>query len=154
MDKKALLRKNMLVFIIMNGALLLFAICYTIYFNITEGTPSQPMCIFKELFGFYCPGCGGSRSLRALLSFRFVDSFILYPPLIISAAVVLSYDVRLALSIFKKDTSYTDNYRFYPFIIIAAALILNFFIRNIFLLFGVDFIGDIIPSFALLSPFV
>jgi hypothetical protein len=39
-------------------------------------------CPFKSLTGIDCPGCGFQRSTLALLEGRFVDSFILYPPLI------------------------------------------------------------------------
>lgn len=36
-------------------------------------------CAFYALTGFYCPGCGGTRALRALLEGRFLLSFCYHP---------------------------------------------------------------------------
>ena len=34
-----------------------------------------PSCPFKNLTGFYCPGCGGQRAFHALLHGRFTEAF-------------------------------------------------------------------------------
>ena len=44
-------------------------------------------CLFNELTGFYCPGCGGTRAVLALLSGYPVLSF-LYHPLVPYCALV------------------------------------------------------------------
>ena len=140
------LRKNFLILLILNISLLLFAVLYTLYFKSTQNTGNGVSCIVKKLFGIYCPGCGGSRSLYAFLSFDLVNSFILYPPIIISAGVIFDYDRRLFLTLIKKDTTGTDNFKFYTFLIIPAAIILWFIIRNLLLLlFKIDTVGDFIP---------
>lgn len=140
------LKKNLYILLILNISLLLFAVFYTLYFLKTQGTESEFKCIAKNLFGFYCPGCGGSRSLLAFLTFDFVTSFVYYPPIIISAFVVLDYDRRLLTSLIKKNTEITDSFKFYTFLIIPAAIILWFIIRNILLLvFKIDTVGDFIP---------
>jgi Protein of unknown function (DUF2752) len=36
---------------------------------------SLPLCPFKNLTGFYCPGCGGQRALHQLLHGNFVEAF-------------------------------------------------------------------------------
>ncbi len=146
LDKeKNSLRKNLRIFLILNIGIFLISLAYVIYFSITEGTELFPPCYFKERFKLYCPGCGGSRSLRAFFSFDFIKSFLYYPPIIISSLVILYYDIRLLLTLIKKDTKYTDNYKFYEFIIIPAVIILTFIIRNILLLkFGYDPIGDFV----------
>lgn len=140
------LKRNFYILLILNMSLLLFAVFYTLYFKEIQNTENGIKCIAKNLFGIYCPGCGGSRSLYAFLSFDFINSFILYPPIIISAAVVLDYDRRLITSLIKKDTEKTDNFKFYTFLIIPASVILWFIIRNILLLvFKIDTVGDFIP---------
>lgn len=139
------IKKNLIIFSVMNLALISFAVLYTVYFEITKDTPHEIVCVFKDKFGFYCPGCGGSRSLSAFLHFDLLTSFVYYPAIPVSALVILSYDVRLILTVVKKDTKYTDTYRFYPFILIPITIILTFLIRNILLFgFGIDILGDII----------
>ncbi len=36
-------------------------------------------CAFKRVTGFYCPGCGGTRAVDALLSGHFLKAFIYHP---------------------------------------------------------------------------
>lgn len=33
-------------------------------------------CSFKTKFHIYCPGCGGTRALKALLQFHPIKSFV------------------------------------------------------------------------------
>ncbi len=139
------LKKNLIVFLILNTSLLFISSAYLIYFNLTEGTEFFPPCVFKETFNLYCPGCGGSRALRALFSLDIIKSFLYYPPLLISLCVILGYDIRLVLTLVKKNTRYTDKYRFYDFLFIPACIILTFIIRNFLLLkFGFDMLGDFV----------
>ena len=145
MEEKRKLRKNLYILIFLNSALFAFAISYTVYFKEIAGTGREISCIFKETLGFYCPGCGGSRSLYHFLKLEFFRSFILYPPIIISALVVLDYDIRLTVTLIKKTTELTDRFKFYTFLLIPASIILNFIIRNLLLLvFKIDTVGDFI----------
>ena len=137
-------RKNLAVLLSLNLSLLFISLLYALAF---AKNPEAFDCVIKRAFGFYCPACGGSRSLAALLRLDFIDSFILYPPLLISALVILSCDIRLFLSVIKNTDKYTKNYKYYPFIIIPVSIILNFIIRNIFLFSGVDYIGDILLAY-------
>ncbi len=34
-----------------------------------------PLCPFKSLTGFYCPGCGGQRAFHQILHWNFVEAF-------------------------------------------------------------------------------
>lgn len=42
----------------------------------------QQTCIFKNYWGFECPGCGFQTSLIALLRGQWTESFLIYPMLI------------------------------------------------------------------------
>jgi hypothetical protein len=44
------------------------------FWNPSEIT-SLPLCPFKNLTGFYCPGCGGQRAFHQLLHGNFVEAF-------------------------------------------------------------------------------
>lgn len=45
-------------------------------------------CIVYRLFGIYCPGCGGTRALSALLQGHFLVS-AWYHPLVIYTIIIL-----------------------------------------------------------------
>lgn len=50
----------------------------------------MPLCVFHTLTGYFCPGCGGTRSLKALLSGRFLVCAVDFP-MIMYAAVVYAW---------------------------------------------------------------
>lgn len=102
----------------------------------------QMPCLFQMMTGLYCPGCGGTRAVRALLSGHPVLSFLYHPvvPYMASVAVWAAASWILYFA--------TGNRRFRPElddrIAYAAAgiVILNFIIKNGLLVFaGIDVIG-------------
>jgi hypothetical protein len=44
------------------------------FWNPSEIT-SLPLCPFKNLTGFYCPGCGGQRAMHQILHGNFFEAF-------------------------------------------------------------------------------
>ena len=137
-------RKSLKILLILNATLLFLSLIYLLIFS---KNPDAFDCIVKRTFSFYCPACGGSRALRELFHFNLINSFILYPPLIISALVIFAYDTRLLLAVVKNTEKYTKDYKFYSFILIPVSIILNFLVRNALLLFGVDYIGDVLCAY-------
>jgi hypothetical protein len=65
-----------------------------LYFLVEPKNGNLPKCVFHELTGLYCPGCGGQRSFHALLHGHFFAAmsfnllFVLLLPLIIYFMVV------------------------------------------------------------------
>lgn len=49
-------------------------------------------CLFKLITGFYCPGCGGSRAVLALIHGHLISSFI-YHPLVEYSLVAFLYNL-------------------------------------------------------------
>ena len=120
-----------------------------IYAALTQGAISEGRelitCAFKSKFHLYCPGCGGSRSLVALLSLDIVSSFILFPALPITVLILADLYIRAAISFIKNDGRYLSGFRVNLLILIPAVIILTFFVRNaLLILFGIDPIGDIL----------
>ncbi|MCI8307032.1 MAG: DUF2752 domain-containing protein [Lachnospiraceae bacterium] len=54
------------------------AICIIIHCDIDINKYTQP-CILNKLTGLYCPGCGGTRALKYLLSGRIFTSLYCNP---------------------------------------------------------------------------
>ena len=48
-----------------------------------------PPCIIHRLTGFYCPGCGATRSVLSLLSGHPWRSFFYYPAVPVAAVLLL-----------------------------------------------------------------
>ena len=139
-------RKIILIFSLFNSLIILSTALFCIVFkpeNIIENGKTYT-CIFQKLFNFYCPGCGGTRSLAYLLSFDFKNSFLYYPPIIIGLLLVFYFNIILIFAFKKNSLSIINRFDFLEFLIIPISVFLTFFIRNILLLFGIDFIGDIL----------
>lgn len=50
-----------------------------------------PACIIYEKTGFYCPGCGGTRSVLALLQGDFLKSLWYHPVVLYTVILYLTY---------------------------------------------------------------
>ena len=114
--------------------LISFSLFYKSLFNASGGEIFS--CKFHALFGLYCMGCGGSRAVVALLEFKFIRSFLFYPAVITSAALILICEISIILNLMGKTKKLFFNYKI--FLLIPALIVLNFLIKNLSLLLGYD----------------
>ena len=77
----------------------LFSIAFIFfYFNTT------PPCIFYELTGLYCAGCGTGRSLLAILHGNFYAAFRFQPLLFIFLPLIVYYSAKKYIAfVFGRD---------------------------------------------------
>ncbi len=139
-------RKIVFIFFIFNLILFLFTFVFCAIFDpkgIIENGKTYT-CVFQKLFNFYCPGCGGTRSLGYLFSFDLKNAFIFYPPIFVGIFLIFYFDVLLLFSFKKNSLSLIGRFKYIEFILIPISIILTFLIRNALLYFGIDFIGDIL----------
>ena len=117
-------------------------------------------CLFHELTGLYCPGCGGTRAVWALLHGKFWLSFCYHPLVLyaaVSAVIFIAYLVSgllLRLWIFSLKTQETLLFQIKNKAARLSALLLwgmlivltaNFLLKNGMLLYGIDIMPDVIP---------
>ena len=117
------------------------AVGISLIYNLLFERGAVGRCHFFTTFGLYCPGCGGSRSLNALLNFHPLRSFIYYPPILICALLLLFTDVYFIYSAArKKEFKFNRKFLF----IIPLSILISFVVRYILLLFGIDPLGNIL----------
>ena len=94
---------------------------------------STPPCIFYELTGLYCVGCGSGRALLALLHGRLYAAFRYQPLLMISLPFVSYYVAKVYISfVFGRDLLPFPKIRSSAFGISLLVIILAYWIlRNI-----------------------
>ena len=108
-----------------------------IYFILSELLDVGIPCLFYEITGYYCPGCGITRVLFSLLKLDFYQAFR-YNPLIFILIIItgIYWLVKFILKKFMNISIEIPNYVYYILLIIV---IIFGILRNI-------------PMFDFLSP--
>lgn len=94
-----------------------------------------PPCVFHAMTGLYCPGCGGTRAVYALLRGEVGMSLFYYPFVFYAAVLGTWFMVSQTIERISRHTL-PIGLRFRPvYLWIALILILaNFFVKNIALI--------------------
>ena len=110
------------------------------YFAVNWVLPNMPSaeCIFWRMFGAYCPGCGGTRSVVSLVHGRLLRS-LWYHPLVMYVVVIYAiYMITHTLE--KLRFPFVKGIRFHSWYIYVAIGIIavNCLLKNILLFcFGI-----------------
>lgn len=99
----------------------------------------QIPCFFLTLMGMYCPGCGGTRALAALLHGHILKALWYHPVIPYSAFICLGFLLTQGLQ--RLGIKGVRGWRFhYWYLWVGAAIILiNFIVKNILKLrFGIE----------------
>lgn len=96
-------------------------------------------CLFQLITGLYCPGCGGTRAVRALLAGNPGLSFQ-YHPLVLYAAVVITAEfLSFAISKAVKNPRWYLGHETLFIYIAAIIVVVNWVFKNVMLVFcGID----------------
>ena len=108
-----------------------------VYFILSELLDVGIPCLFYEITGYYCPGCGITRLLFSLLKLDFYQAFR-YNPLIFILIIItgIYWLVKFILKKFMNISIEIPNYVYY---ILLVIVIIFGILRNI-------------PMFDFLSP--
>ncbi len=92
-----------------------------------------PPCIFYEVTGLYCAGCGSGRSLLALLHLDFYAAFRYQPLMFISLPLLVYYVAKLYFGfVFGKDVLPFPEIRSkWVGIAVVAVIVAYWILRNI-----------------------
>lgn len=97
--------------------------------NIQAGI--YPPCLFNEYLGIYCPGCGGSRAVKELLSGNFITSLYYHPLVPYAAGIYFFFMGSWTLSFLTKG--HIRGIRFRNWFLYGALIVLgaNFILKNL-----------------------
>lgn len=98
-----------------------------------------PSCMFLKLTGLYCPGCGGTRAVVALLRGKIFTSFLYHPFVPYTALIggwfMLSQTIeRVTGGRILIGMKYRDIYVWVALVLVTV----NFLLKNILVLNGID----------------
>lgn len=96
-------------------------------------------CVFHELTGLYCPGCGGTRACKYLLHGDILKS-LQYHPLVPYAAFVVLLEVGsyLLSKLLHKPRLFVRRFEVFTYIGVAIVIV-NWIWKNYFLIVrGID----------------
>lgn len=102
-------------------------------------------CMVYTFTGFYCPGCGGTRAVNALLHGQIIRSF-LYHPIVLYVAVIGGWFMvsqtieRLSRQKIKIAMRYRDCYLWIALAIVVIQYLVKIVIQ---IVTGTDFLANI-----------
>jgi len=90
----------------------------------------QVPCFFSEILGIYCPGCGGTRAVQALLHGRFLQALWYHP--LVPYGVFIAGGFMLTQALERIGVRRVKGWKYHNWYLYGAvALILaNFLIKN------------------------
>lgn len=98
-------------------------------------------CLFHFITGLYCPGCGGTRAIRALFHGEILKSFCYHPFVLYAVIAVMVETGYLAVGMAQglKNRKGGFQKRYARWVLVAAWIVgVNWVVKNGFLLMGVD----------------
>ena len=102
-------------------------------------------CIIKEQFHIYCPGCGGTRAVEALLHFDFLQSLYNNPAVILLLLLLGLLLIIRMIEYRKKDQGRYCRLKMMLCSGFLVVWLLFWAVRNCLLVFGkIDMLGDIL----------
>lgn len=94
----------------------------------------------------YCPGCGVTRSLKALLQFKLVESFCSNPFIILIIIDLLFFVSIFAYEYYNRHEKKEMQKLVAKVLVITLIIFLVYsIVRNVLLIYaGIDYLGDIL----------
>lgn len=144
LERDPMNRKALFVWIAAHLALFLGVLLFPRYLQVSTGLFSVFFgCILHDFLHLYCPFCGGTRSMSALLHGSFGEAFRFHPllPMFVLAGII--YDAVVFYCILKRKRL---PVRIPKSVAIGLLVVIVGYgiLRNILLIaFGIDPIGDL-----------
>lgn len=112
-------------------ALVMCCAALSLYFGIILRKFEMPPCVFSAYFRTYCPGCGGTRAVEALLHGHILESVWCHP--IVLYTVIVFGGFMLTQSLERFGVRHMKGWKFQNWYLYGAIVIVgcNFLIKNL-----------------------
>lgn len=145
MKKTPLSKKEVLIYILWSIVFvcgIIFLIVYHV--NDMQLYVGDKSCGFKYLFHLYCPGCGGTRAVDALLHGQLLKSFMYHPLVLYIVIFFFSYYIPATLRCLHILKWKPNDMAYVNMLGLMLVIIVSFFIIRIIsvALFHYDYIGE------------
>lgn len=95
-------------------------------------------CMMLRVTGLYCPGCGGTRAVMALLRGDIIGSLMYHPAVLYGVVLFLVFFVSQTLMRLTKGKVKGVSMKPWQLYLLLAIIGVNFIVRNVLLLaFGI-----------------
>ena len=130
--------------ILLHGVLLAGILLFPLYVWISEQITSViPGCLLHDWFLIYCPLCGGTRAVEALLRLDFLSALRYNAFVVLLAVTAVAFYVMAWIRLKKRE----DRLFLVPkwlWVVYAVLLLVFFVVRNLLMVgFGMDPLGDL-----------
>lgn len=105
-----------------------------LYFSVIKDILPPASCFFLKVFGLYCPGCGGTRSVEALFHGHILESLWYHP--VVLYTVIIFGGFMLTNTLKRIPKMPVTGWKFHSWHLYGALaiIVLNWILRNILLL--------------------
>lgn len=108
-----------------------------------------PTCPMHDFLHIYCPLCGGTRAVDALIRFRLVEALRCHPIVVLFCAAVLVYDAAVWVRLLRRKQPLLPRVPMWAVWTTLGLFAGYWILRNLLLVgFGVDPMGDLAGFYA------
>lgn len=130
------------IFLTVNLILLVGILLFPVYWRYVPGKPFS-RCAMLDYLRLYCPACGGTRALGALLHFDVWGSIQYNPIVLIGAVWLVAYEAGMLKYLVKKRDRDLLVKPWMVYVTLGIWLVYTV-LRNVLLMRGIDLVGDVI----------
>ena len=120
------------------------AYLYRAYLDTLPGDGARSMCLLHDFLHLYCPGCGGTRAIVALLRGQILHSLRCNPLSAYLAVGFLVTDIRAGIAIARKQPFAIRIPLWYFWIMLILAVITCIARNTLMITIGYDYLGDLV----------
>ena len=95
------------------------------------GQPTVPECWFYRSWHVYCPGCGGTRAVAALLRGQLLQSLYYHPAVLFTVGSVTAYQCSQTIWRLRDRRGWVLRYSDRWLLVLLMLLVLNCTVRNV-----------------------